>query len=338
VSPFCARALTVFLGLVLLTCFGAALAPALAQEQSANEDEVVRVTTDLLLFPARVRDKGWRSPNGLTEKDLSLKDPDGVVSSVYLSAGVERVAMVFALDQSGSLRSLMRQQRDAALGLYQRFGDKSSIAVLHFAEMPTVAAPFARDAAAAREAFNVAAERNRRTAIFDAAAKAIEMFDTLPPARNERRIVILFSDGLDNASTTKPAAVVKAAREKRVSFYTIHLGQYEIRDGRVVQRKPTKGFAELGAETFGGYIYPGGWTFDSKENVDLKIVFEVIENDLRSQYMLGFYLNEKANDGRRHNFSLSMPKGLEYQISTSGYERTQEFFVARPREALKPRS
>ena len=336
VSPSRPRGINLINCLILIVCFGASIDPASAQDQPATDDEVLRVSTDLLLFPARVRDKNGKRPEGLSARDFLVEDRDGVTNGLYLSAGVDRVAMVFALDLSGSLRDLISQQRDAAVGLYQRFGDKPSIAVLHFDETPRIAASFAHDPAVARRAFDVAARPNRHTAIFDAVGKAVDMFDALPPIRTERRIVILISDGLDTASRIKPQAVIAAARNKRVSVYVIHLRQYEVRDGRVTQRKPTKGFVNLGSETGGGYIYPGDWAFDSRAKVNLQHVFELIENDLKSQYLIGFYLNEKANDGRRHNFSLSVPPGLEYQVPPRGYSRTQEFYVERPRDVLKP--
>ena len=40
------------------------------------------------------------------------------------------VALVSLLDQSGSLREIISQQREAALALFRRFSDRSSIAVL----------------------------------------------------------------------------------------------------------------------------------------------------------------------------------------------------------------
>lgn len=336
-APDATTGFRIFLFLTLITsiCFPQVLAQT---NQPTPDDEVLRITVDLLLFPARIRDKSGNRPNGLTERDLSLEDPDGVIGGLYFSAGVDRVAFVFALDQSGSLRDLIKQQRDAAIGLHERFGAKSSIAVLHFAETPTIAAPFAHNPSPARDAFDLSARRNQRTAIFDAAAKAVELFDMMPRARTERRIVILISDGLDNASRRKASAVIDAARDKQVSFYVIHLRQYEVRDGRVVQRRPSKGFTDLGPRTGGGYFYPDGGAFDARETLDLRPIFELIESDLRSQHMVGFYLNEKANDGRRHSFSLSLPKGFEYQVGRRGYERTQKFFVERPREALKGRS
>lgn len=311
--------------------------PISAQNTDPSEDDVLRVTTDLLLFHVRIKDRHGKPAGEVAVGDLFLKDEDQVTSGLYFSAGVDRVALVFALDQSGSLRQVISRQRDAGLGLYRRFNEKSHVAVLHFAETPVIAAPFGRDQARAGAAFNFTAHANKHTAIFDAAGRAIEMFDVLPRVRAERRIVILISDGLDNASRTKPNAVVEAAREKRVSFYVIHLPLFEPRDGRLVVRRPVKGFRDLAEKTGGKYFLASNAALDQTSNIDLAPIFQAIEDDLKSQYLLGFYLNEKANDGRRHIFSLSVPPGFEYQFGPQKYSRTQRFYVHRPREVLKNR-
>ena len=150
---------------------------ALGQEPE-SADEVVRVNTELLLFPIRVRDK--RKPEQkLTEADLTLKDEDRVTNGVYFSAGADRLALVFALDESGSLREIISQQREAALALFGRFGEKSRVAVLRFSGSPALVADFGRDLEAVRSAFNFPARPNQRTAIFDAAAAAVRSFDSL---------------------------------------------------------------------------------------------------------------------------------------------------------------
>ncbi len=332
------RAINFIFCLVLFPLITASVAPVAAQNQPSTDDEVLRVTTDLLLFPARVRDKNGKRPNDLTERDLLLKDPDGIVSSVYFSPGVDRVAMVFALDQSGSLRELISRQRAATIALYRRFSSLSSIAVLHFSDRPIIAAPFARETAQAEAAFEIEARANQPTAIFDAAAGAVEMFKSLPRIRSERRIVILISDGLDNFSATKPNAVIDAARLDRVSFYVIHLPLFAPRGGRLAVRRPARGFRDLAEKTGGKYFLAGDLPLAPSANVDLSPIFQAIEDDLKSQFLIGFYLTEQANDGRRHVFSLSISPGLEYQIMPRGYSRTQKFVVERPREALKPRS
>jgi Ca-activated chloride channel family protein len=303
----------------------AAPIPALAQD----EDEVVRVNTDLLLFPVRIRDKKGQAVTGLTDQDLLLKDQDHATTGIYFSPGADRVALMFALDQSGSLRQVITQQQEAALALFSRFGERSSVAILRFSDTASLIAPFTKDLSAARAAFRFVAAPNEQTAIFDAAAKAVKAFEELPPVRAERRIVVLISDGLDTRSRTRPQTVIDAALKQRVSFYIIHLPLFEPRDGHLAVRGPSKGFRELAEKTGGKYFLVG----DVKSALapsppDLAPIFQAIEEDLKSQYLLGFYIAESSRDNRKHVFSVSMkPDGVEYSVGGRGFSRTQKFMI-----------
>ncbi|HKG47059.1 MAG TPA: VWA domain-containing protein [Pyrinomonadaceae bacterium] len=322
----------------LLVCFYVAACPftVLAQQNDDDED-VIRVNTDLLLFPIRIRDKKGQAVPGLTEQDLTLKDEDQVTTGMYFAPGADRVALLFALDQSGSLRQIISQQQEAALGLFSRFSERSSVAILRFSNTASIVAPFTKDVAAARAAFRFAAAPNQQTAIFDAAAQAVIAFDNLPPARAERRIVVLISDGLDTRSRTSADSVIDAAWKRRVSFYVIHLPLFEPRDGRLQVRRPSKGFKELAEKTGGKYFLVG----DAKSALlprenDLTPIFQAIEEDLKSQYLLGFYISESSRDNRKHVFSVSMkPQGVEYSVGRFGYSRTQKFMINLPPGAKK---
>jgi len=313
----------------LLICICISVPLTVLAQQTIDEDDVVRVNTDLLLFPVRIRNKKGEAVAGLTEQDLLLKDQDQVTSGVYFSPGADRVALMFALDQSGSLRQIISQQEEAALALFSRFGDRSSVAILRFSDTASLIAPFTKDLEAARAAFNFAAARNEQTAIFDAAAKAVKTFAELPKIRSERRIVILISDGLDTRSRTSADSVIAAAMQQRVSFYVIHLPLFEPRDGHLAVRPPSKGFRELADKTGGKYFLVG----DAKSALapapqDLTPVFAGIEDDLKSQYLLGFYISESSKDNRKHIFSVSLkPDGVEYSLAGRGYSRTQKFMV-----------
>lgn len=302
----------------------------LQAQEPTNDDEVVKVSTDLLVFPIRIRDKRGSVATTLTERDLLLKDEDHVTAGLFLYHGADRVALVFALDQSGSLREIVSQQREAALALFVRFGERSQVAVIRFAEKPSLVAPFGRDTSVASEAFKLPVQPNQHTAIFDAAAAAVNAFDVLSRVRSERRIVILISDGLDNASTMKAGPIIQAAFQKQISFYVIHLPLFEPRDGRLAVRSPAKGFRELAEKTGGKYFLVGNASaalaLQANKTIDLSPVFQAIEEDLRSQYLLGFYAGEGSRDGRNHRFTIGLPAGVEYQIGGYKYSRTQEFF------------
>ena len=327
---------TVLLPLLVCLCVAVRPTTALAQEPTDDED-VIRVNTDLLLFPVRIRDKKGQAIAGLTEQDLTLKDQDQVTTGLYFSPGADRVALLFALDQSGSLRQIISQQREAALALFSRFGERSSVAILRFSDTSSLVAPFTKDLDAARAAFRFAAAPNQQTAIFDAAAKALTAFDDLPPVRAERRIVVLISDGLDTRSRTSADSVINAAWERRVSFYVIHLPLFEPRDGRLEVRRPSKGFKELAEKTGGKYFLVGDAksALMPREN-DLTPIFQAIEEDLKSQYLLGFYISESSRDNRKHVFSVSMkPQGVEYSVGRLGYSRTHKFMINLPPGAKK---
>ena len=324
--------------LPLLACFFIAsnFANVLAQ-QTGDDEDVIRVNTDLLLFPVRIRDKKGLAVPGLTEQDLSLKDEDQVTTGLYFAPGADRVALMFALDQSGSLRQIISQQQEAALALFSRFGERSTVAILRFSDTASLVAPFTNDLDAARAAFKFTAGPNQQTAIFDAAARAVTAFDDLPRVRAERRIVVLISDGLDTRSRTSAASVINAALERRVSFYVIHLPLFEPRDGRLEVRRPSKGFKDLADKTGGKYFLVG----DAKSALmpreqDLTPIFQAIEEDLKSQYLLGFYISESSRDNRKHVFSVSMkPQGVEYSVGGKGYSRTQKFMINLPPGAKK---
>jgi len=304
--------------------------------QDTNDDDVVRVSTDLTVFPIRVKDKKGKSVAGLTTDDFQLRDIDRISSSLYLANGADRVALTFMLDQSGSLRDIISLQRDAALSLFNRFGPTSRVSVIRFMDQARTVVPLGLDKDAARRAFDFPVSRNGRTAIFDAAADAVQQFATGNRDITERRIVILISDGLDNSSRVAPGSVIAAAQATNVSFYTIQIPLFEPRDGRLQVRRASKGFRELAEKTGGAYFLVGSAkdALSPAEHPDLGPIFTAIEDDLRSQYVVGFYATEEAHDGKTHRVSITLAKpGLTYSVAQFGYERTHNFSVT-----LQPRA
>jgi VWFA-related protein len=305
-----------------------------APTNQTGDEDTIRVSTELLLFPVRIRDKKGRAVTGIAESDLRLQDRDHATTGIYFKAGVDRVALIFALDLSGSVREVISQQRDAALALFARFNERSSVAVMHFAETAKLVVPFNKDGAAASKGFSFHSGHNRKTAIFDAAATAITAFEQLPRVRSERPIIILISDGLDNSSTVKPKSVIEAALSKRASFYVIHLPLFEPRDGRLAVRRASTGFKDLAEKTGGKYFLVAPDQPLAPNKIDLTQIFQAIEEDLKSQYLLGFYINEAARDGRRHEFSLKLiPPDVEYSVGPLGFSRQHKFLINVPRSS-----
>lgn len=290
-----------------------------------EDDEVVRVNTDLITVPVVVTDgRGKRFAN-LTLADFEVRDGGRPVKIDYFSTGTERVAMLFALDTSGSAREHITRQTEAALAMFTRFGEQSRIAVLQFSEQAEFALPFTADINIARDAlFQLSPRRGRHTAIFDAASVAVRAFNAAGADARERRIVVLFSDGLDTTSRTPPASVINDARLRGVSIYVIHFPLFTPRDGRLVARRAAKGFRELADQTGGHYFQLGDArdALDPRASYDLAPIFRAITEDLQSQYVLGYYLDAAARARNEHRPQVSLipaHKRLRVQMLRGNY-------------------
>jgi Ca-activated chloride channel family protein len=263
-----------------------------------DDEEVLRVNTDLITVPVVVTDARGRRFANLMRRDFEVRDGGRSVRLDYFSSGTERVAVVFALDASGSARDHIAKQTEAALAMFTRFGDNSRIAVLPFAAQAEFTLPFTSNLERARDAFQLSARRNQTTAIFDAASLAVRAFNVAGADARERRIVILSSDGLDTASRTPPASVINDARLRGVSIYVIHFPLFTPRGNGLVVRRRAKGFRELAEQTGGHYFLLGDsrTALDPRASYDLAPIFRAIAEDLQSQYMLGYYLDAAARN------------------------------------------
>lgn len=278
------------------------------QQPASPEDEVIRVRTDLLTVPFFVTDARGRRAGGLTQADFAVRDDGRSVTVEYFAAGTERVALLFALDSSGSAIDTITHERETALALFSRFGRGSRVAVLRFADQSQLVVPFTTDARQPLAGFSLPAIKDKRTAIFDAAASAVRAFKEHEGSPAERRIIVLISDGLDNVSTAKAEAVINEARAAGVSIYVIHLLAFAATDGSLVPRPAAKGFRELAERTGGAYFKVGDArsALDPRAEYDLKPVFKAIEEDLGGQYVIGYYPGEGARDARPHRIEITL--------------------------------
>jgi VWFA-related protein len=279
---------------------------------------VLSVRTDLITISCYVTDAHGRRAGGLAAADFQVRDNGRTAAVSYFASGAARVALVFALDASGSAREHIERQREAALALLSRFGKGSRAAVLAFAERPALALPLTSDTEQVRASFRLGARSNLRTAIFDAALAAVRAFDSAKPDAAERRIVLLLSDGLDNASDARPATVVGAANARGVSFYVIHFPLYEPAGGRLAVRRPARGFRELAERTGGSYFLLGdaAHALDLHYTYDLAPVFNAIADDLQSQYVVGYYLDEAARREPEHEVEISLSQNKKLRVHT----------------------
>jgi VWFA-related protein len=276
-------------------------------------------------IPLFVTDGRGRRVSGLTRGDFDVRDNGQTVEPTFFSAGAETVALLFLLDASGSTRDIITQQRETALAIFSHFGPRSSVAVMQFREQAELTLAFTHDLRRARAAFKIEALPDRRTAIFDAALAAVRAFARVERPSTERRIVVLFSDGLDNASATRADAVANEARTAGVSFYVIHIPLFEPSDQRLVMRRASKGFRDLAEKTGGQFFVVGDArsSLDPRAEHDLRPVFQAIADDLAGQYLLGYHASAAPPQTGFHHIEVRLNaahKKLRVRQLRDGYE------------------
>jgi Ca-activated chloride channel family protein len=294
--------------LLILLFFGFSRVSLSQNGPPAQDEEVLRVRTDLITVPVQVVDAKSKNVSGYSEKDFSLL-VDGVPAKIdYFSNGVERLALMFLLDQSGSVRDIISGQQKAALDIFRHFSERAEVAVVRFDEQAILAAPFSRDGDRAEAAFNFSAARDHHTAIFDSVDASLRFLEQRKHDPVERKILIVISDGLDTGSRIKWAEVVRHAQEAGATIYAIQIGLFSPAEGGLRMRPATKGFKEMAERTGGSLLVVGdkSTALVPSYNPNLAGLFAEIERDLRSQVVIGFYPPEALRDGAKHSITVKL--------------------------------
>jgi VWFA-related protein len=296
---------SVLLFIVLFSGFS--LVP-LSQNGPPQEEEVLRVRTDLITVPVQVLDAKSKSKPGFSEKDFSLLVDGAPVKIDYFSNGVERLALMFLLDQSGSVRDIVSSQQTAAIDIFRHFAANAEVAVVRFDERAFLAAPFSQDGTKAEAAFAFSAAPNHHTAIFDSVEASLGFLDQRKRDPVERKILVVISDGLDTGSRTSWTNVVRHAQETGATIYAIQIGLFTPVDGVLKMRRATRGFKEMAERTGGSLLTIGDRTsaLAPSANLNLAGLFAEIERDLRNQVVMGFYPTDAFRDGAKHTITVKL--------------------------------
>jgi Ca-activated chloride channel family protein len=306
----------------LLTVGYSLCAPVRCHAQ--DSEEVVRVRTDLITIPVRIRILRGQDSRGSLIPALAKSDfqlfIDGRPHQIDLfAAGARSLEAVFLLDSSGSTREIVSGQREAAAEILGHFSGGSRVAVMAFDETARVIAPFMPPADLAQATFSFPVETNHHTAIFDSAVAAINLFARTEAPPSTRRVVIVISDGLDSSSRTDWRTVLAGAELRNVAIYCLQIALFVPGNGRLEVRKASKGFREM-AERSGGKFYLAG----SRENalspgskIDIGPLLSDIETDLRNQFVLGFYPSEELRDGEKHSVTVKLSGSFSNNLRSS---------------------
>jgi VWFA-related protein len=271
---------------------GAAFAQEKVQDQAARE-YVVRAIT----LAVTVQDSRGRFVNNLTEKDFTIYENNQKKPITYfLHDFGAPLSLTVLLDVSGSmaLEGKLVECKAALRTLATRLlRPRDEIALLLFADgQVEVAAKHATD----KSEFLRVLEKTEaygQTALNDAVAVSPE-FATR--AKNEKRALLLITDGIENDSQSTPEQALEIARRVDVPIYTIG---YKIpRNEQLAAHKRSAGLTSAGiVETLDKFsLATGGKAWFLNEPTDLTEVIREIRNEQSHQYIIGYTSYQDTSD------------------------------------------
>jgi VWFA-related protein len=298
--------------LILILCV-----PVLSQ--TAAQDDVVRVDTDITNLPFTAMDKQRRFVTTLTAEDVRVLE-DGVPQQLFtFQRETDRpLAIAFLIDVSRSQEDALPDEKAAARLFIEKVinSTKDQVAIVPFTGLAYLEQGMTGDVievykvlqrvdvavpaylGAGRPLSGIVSgpgllppPYEGTTAIWDAVA--LTSNNVLAHARGQRRrAIILLSDGWDTASRWMQKEAVSRTLAAEAVIYSIGIGNK--RDG--VNKDVLR---ELSQRT-------GGRAFFPDKKMDLNAVFAEIERELRTQYLIAYSSTNKKRDGAYRTITIEI--------------------------------
>jgi VWFA-related protein len=284
------------------------LRPPLELQQPAP---TFRSGVDVVRLDVSVVDRNGTPVRGLTAADFIVTDRGSrqEVQSVAVDRLPLSVQLVLDVSESVSGRRLERLIA-AANGLLTalRPGDRAGLVT--FSHMLLVPVEMTADLAAVRSALG-GMTGSGRTALRDAVQLALAKTDD----SESRRLVLVFTDGIDNASWLSEKATVESASRAGVVIHVVRVTardeEYERAFGVWDRGASTKLVEEL-TETAGGRV----WSAASED--DLERLFTRALDEMRARYVLTFTPPRPVRPGW-HELKVRLRRGGGEITARRGY-------------------
>jgi len=280
--------------------------PGVAEGQE-QPDPLISVDVNLVLLHASVHDRRGRDVPNLEERAFKLYE-DGVRQDIQLFRHEDApVTLGLIIDHSGSMAPKLGEVAAAARMLAQSSNPDDQMFVVNFNERvsPGVLVDPQAKGTTGLEAALASLPAEGQTALYDAIASGL---NRLSNGHWAKKVLVVISDGGDNASSHKLAEVARLAEQSSVVIYTI--GIYDENDP---DAEPSI-LKRLAAETGGEAYFP-------KQTSNTREICDHIARDIRTQYMIGYVSNsEKRGDAYRSVQLAEAPGAGKLRVRTrSGY-------------------
>jgi Ca-activated chloride channel homolog len=266
-----------------------------AQNGKISSNRVFKADVETVFVKVSITDYSNRCVTGLEQEHFKIYEDKVEQKASYFSIESAPVSVGIIFDVSSSMKDNgnIRKAKKAIVRFLQTGNPEDEYFLVTFNQKTTLVQSFTSQSSSLQ---NEAAlqKPGGRTALYDAVYMGL---DQIKEARNDKKALILVTDGEDNSSRYSLSEVREFAKESDVQIYAI--GQ--------------EGNLNYGHSEIANIVGLTGGRFFFPQNFNkLDYYIDLIHSELRNQYLLGYTPTNKAHDGkwRRIRIQLDAPKGL----------------------------
>ncbi len=289
---YAARAL-----LILVVC-ALAYPQVPADPQTEDSGAVFRSDTRLVELHATVT-LGGRLLTTLPKSAFKIYEDDVPQEIKDFRREDAPVSLGLVIDNSASMLVRRAQVAEAALKLVQASNKDDEVFIMTFNDKPALVQDFTHSVKQLEASLNKIDSRGA-TAMRDAVAMAVEHLKRL--ARNDKKVVLVVTDGEDNSSLEELERVTRSAQQNGVLIYAIGLLTSE------TARSAASAKHDLDTLT----LATGGEAFYPRALAEVDDIAEHVAQDLRNQYTMAYNPTNQKQDGtfRRIKVTVDVPGAI----------------------------
>ena len=284
----------VSLGIIAAITIGLAVNLS-AQNQKRSQPPLFKVGVETVFVKISVTDPLNRYVTGLEREHFKVYEDKVEQSITYFSQEAAPISVGLIFDVSGSMKdnTNIKKAKSAIVRFLQSGSPEDEYFLITFNQKTNLLQSFTAQSSTVQN--DVAIQKpGGRTALYDAVYMGL---DQVKRGRNDKKALILITDGEDNSSRYSPSEVREFAKESDVQIYGI--GQ--------------EGNLNYGRTEITNIVsMTGGRAFFPRSFNELDYYIDLVHAELRNQYLIGYSPTNQVHDGkwRRIRVKLDAPQGL----------------------------
>lgn len=280
---------------------GAACALGAVAAMLVAQSTTLHLNVKLVSVFVNVTDRNGAIVGGLTKNDFAVSE-DGRPQDIAVFERVSELPLnlTIAIDTSGSVSKDLRAEGEAAHSFAQEIlRPQDRMSVMQFATNVNVLTPFT-DKVSVIDRGLKQLHTDFATALYDAIVQGSDALGK----HEGRRALILISDGDDTAEDKTYGDALEHALRNEVMIYSLIDVPIQASAGRDTGGEHT--LITLSQQTGGKYFYVN--------QQRLGAAFRKVSEDLRTQYLIGYYPRKQLPGVDFHRITVTVPRAADFNL------------------------